>query len=191
MKEFALLAAAALLLGAASGSDNLVSPDPMAPHPSGVYILEDWLKPAKMLMIDAITIHQTRSRDSDKAFPASMPTTRFNSEIAGPHALIGTSEERPTFYFYFDAESRAFPDFFALIKFKVKKDRREAETGKFRFDSTKATVGMPFRYWQVKPSVYKVQPVQPLQKGEYGFLCLCSASKTDATASQVFDFSIQ
>jgi hypothetical protein len=128
--------------------------------------MADWLKPAQMLVIDAITTHQTRSEDTGRAFSGSRSSTRFSVEIPGFHASVQTSERRPTFYFHFDADNRMFPSFVSLIRFEAEKGTRNAATGSFTFNSTKASVGMPFTRWQVKSGADKVEPVQPIQKGE-------------------------
>jgi hypothetical protein len=98
-----------------------------------------------MLVIDAITTHQTRSEDTGRAFSGSRSSTRFSVEIPGSHVSVETSERRPTFYFYCDADNRIFPSSFSLIRFEVEKARRDAATGTFTFNSTKASAGMPFR----------------------------------------------
>jgi hypothetical protein len=197
---------------------SLESPDPKIPHPSGVYMLADWLKPAKMEVIDATTSNQTKSGGFlGYAFTGGLASMSFKTAIPNSHARIVTSEERPTFYFYFDQSSRSLsngahdgfwaagsvtsPAEFSLVRFDVKKDRREAKVGSFNITGAKSGVmdkdRIPFSYNQVGPGVYFVRPEQPLEKGEYGFLYSASTgggaglAGVGAMTSRIFDFSIQ
>lgn len=202
----------------ANAAASLDSPDPKAPHPSGVYMLGDWLKPAKMLVIDATTSNQTKSGGFlGYAFTGGLASMSFKTEIPNSHARVQTSEERPTFYFYFDQANRSLsnggngsfwvggavtsPAEFSLVRFDVKKDRREAKVGSFNITGAKSGVmdkdRIPFHYKLVEPGVYEVRPEQPLEKGEYGFLYSASTgggvglAGVGAMTSRIFDFSVQ
>src|SRR3546814_6026741 len=66
------------------------------------------------------------------------------------------------------------PNEFSLVRFKEKKNGREARVGSFNIAGAKAGVmdkdRIAFSYDKVGPGVFKVSPEQALAPGEYGFL---------------------
>ena len=193
------------------------SPDPKVPHPSGVYLLADWLEKPKMLQIDATTSNQTKTGNLlGYAFSGGMYSISFKAVIPRENARIATDANKPTFYFYFDQANRSLsssgsspffgagtvtsPAEFSLVKFDVKSGRREAKVGKFNIAGAKAGVmdkdRISFSYENVSPGVFQVRPDNNLVPGEYGSIYSASTgggigmAGMGAMSSRIFDFSI-
>lgn len=193
------------------------SPDPLVPHPSGVYVLADWLEEPKMLAIDATTSNQTKTSGFlGYALTSGIAPMSFKAVIPNEQARIRMDQSRPVFYFYFDEATASLsnragasfwnagavtsPAEFSLVAFKVKSNRREAKVGQFNMAGAKAGVmekdQIPFDYERVAAGVFKVVPQRDLPPGEYGFIYSTSTGSgpgmagMGATTSRIFDFSI-
>jgi len=195
---------------------SIDSADPMVPHPSGIYILADWLDDPKMIVIDATTSNQTKTGGFlGYALTGGIASMSFKTVIPNSAARVKSPVSRPVFYFYFDEANRSLsngagnfwqstsvtsPNEFSLVKFKVKKNRREAKVGKFNIAGAKSGVmdkdRIPFSYERVASGVFKVSSEQDLNPGEYGFLYSSSTgggigmAGVGATTAKIFDFSI-
>lgn len=200
---------------AAASSD---SPDPRVPHPSGIYLLGDWLPEPKMLSIDPTTSNQTKTGGFfGYMMTGGIASMSFNTVLPNAQARMVAGAARPTFYFYFDQASRSLstsgsaspwttgavtsPNEFSLVRFAIKKGRREAKVGKFNIGGAKAGVmdedRIPFEYTQITPGVYQVRPNVELRPGEYGFIYSVSTggggiglAGMGAQTSKIFDFSV-
>lgn len=194
------------------------SPDPRVPHPSGVYLLADWLAPPKMQVIDPTTSNQTKTGGFlGYALTGGIASMSFRTVVPNAHARTTTQQARPTFYFYFDQAGRSLsnggssaiwsagavtsPNEFSLVRFKVKDDRREARVGKFNIGGAKSGVmdedRIPMIYTAIVPGVYEVKPDRDLPVGEYGFIYSSSSggggiglAGVGAMTSRIFDFSV-
>ncbi len=192
------------------------SPDPMVPHPSGVYIATD----ARMVRIDPTTSNQSKTGGIlGYAFTGGIASLSIKAVIPNITARVRTGRARPTFYFYFDEATRGLsqaggaslwlsgpasaitsPNEFSLIRFDVKKDRRETRVGSMNLAGAKAGVmdkdRIPFDYEQVTPGVFKVTPSSDLPTGEYGFLYSVSAGAgpgmwgNGTGSARIFDFAV-
>lgn len=214
----------AAMLEAANGSSvsanatsSVDSPDPLVPHPSGIYMFADWLPEPKMTVIDATTSNQTKTGGMfGYLVTGGLASMSFKTVIPNKSARVKSDVYRPTFYFYFDQAQRNLsdsggggfwmagavtsPNEFSLIRFEIKKDSREAKVGKFNIGGAKAGVmdkdRIAFSYETIAPGVYKVTPDTDLPGGEYGFLYSTNTSGgpggagVGATTARVFDFSI-
>jgi hypothetical protein len=196
------------------------SPDPLVPHPSGIYLLADAAAPAKMVRIDATTANQTKTGGFlGYALTGGIASMSMKSVIPNMNARVIAGSPKPVFYFYFDEANRSLsggapsswlagpaspvtsPNEFSLVRFDVKKTRREARVGSFNIAGAKTGVmdkdRIGFDYDQVAPGVFRVTPQQPLTAGEYGFLYSMSAGSGPGMfgggvmTSRVFDFSIK
>ena len=192
------------------------SPDPMVPHPSGVYMATD----ARMVRIDPTTSNQSKTGGIlGYAFTGGIASLSIKAVIPNITARVRTGRARPTFYFYFDEATRGLsqaggaslwlsgpasaitsPNEFSLIRFDVKKDRRETRVGSMNLAGAKAGVmdkdRIPFDYDQVTPGVFKVTPSSDLPTGEYGFLYSVSAGAgpgmwgNGTGSARIFDFAV-
>ena len=203
---------------ATNQAGSVDSPDPLVPHPSGIYLLANWDQSPHMISIDASTSNQTKTGGFlGYALTGGLVSMSFKTVVPSPHARTVSNAHRPVFYFYFDQAgsslsnggSNSFwnagavtsPNEFSLVRFEVKKDHREAKVGKFNISGAKSGVmdkdRIPFTYTQVRPGVYKVVPEVDLPGGEFGFIYSAStggggigASGVGAMTSKIFDFSI-
>ena len=192
------------------------SPDPLVPHPSGVYLAND----ASMVRIDPTTSNQSKTGGIlGYAFTGGIASLSIKAVIPNITARVRTGRARPTFYFYFDEATRGLsqaggaslwlsgpasaitsPNEFSLIRFDVKKDRRETRVGSMNLAGAKAGVmdkdRIPFDYEQVTPGVFKVTPSADLPSGEYGFIYSVSAGAgpgmwgNGTGSARIFDFAI-
>ncbi|EZP72470.1 hypothetical protein BV96_01910 [Sphingomonas paucimobilis] len=197
------------------------SPDPLVPHPSGIYMLMDWLPQPKMARIDPTTSNQSKTGGIlGYAFTGGIASLSIKAVIPNTSARARTQRPRPTFYFYFDEATRGLsqtgapslwlagpataitsPNEFSLIRFDVKKDRRETRVGSMNLAGAKAGVmdkdRIAFDYEQVTPGVFKVTPTADLPAGEYGFLYSVSAGTgpgmwgSGTGSARIFDFAVQ
>jgi hypothetical protein len=193
------------------------SPDPLIPHPSGIYLLASWAEPPKMQVLDPTTSNQTKTGGFfGYAMTGGLASMSFKTVIPNSAARVKSTLTRPTFYFYFDQANRSLstdgqnaiwqsgtvtsPNEFSLVRFDVKKNSREAKVGKFNIGGAKAGVmdkdRIAFSYETVVPGVFKVTPDADLPAGEYGFLYSSTTgggvgmAGMGATTSKIFDFSI-
>lgn len=192
---------------------SLDSPDPKVPHASGIYLLADWLPEPKMVSINPTTSTQTKTGGFlGYALTGGIASMSFKAVVPGASARTESTVNQPTFYFYFDqsrsggsspvwnAGTVTSPNEFSLVRFDVKKDKREAKIGKFNIGGAKAGVmdkdRIPFTATEISPGVFEVRPDQPLAGGQYGFLVQTSTgggpgiSGAGAMAAKIFDFSI-
>jgi hypothetical protein len=194
------------------------SADPLVPHPSGIYLLADWLPQPKMMVIDPTTSNQTKTGGFlGYALTGGIASMSFNTVIPNANARTLSMARKPAFYFYFDQAGRSLssggnnfwqsgavtsPNEFSLVKFNVKKSSREAKVGKFNIGGAKSGVmdkdRIPFEYETVAPGVFKVFPSSELPIGEFGFIYSSTTGGgglggmgMGATTSKVFDFSIK
>ena len=200
----------------AAGSPD--SPDPLVPHPSGVYLLDNSSESSRMMSIDPSTSNQTKTGGFlGYALTGGIASMSFKTVVPNPQAKTVSKVVRPVFYFYFDQSNRSLsnggsnaiwmsgavtsPNEFSLVRFDVKKDHREAKVGKFNIAGAKSGVmdkdRIPFTYTLVMPGVYKVVPDADLKPGEYGFIYSASTgggglggAGVGAMTAKIFDFSI-
>lgn len=196
-------------------SDN---PDPTVPHFPGVYMLNANGAAPRMEVINATTSNQTRSGGFlGYALTAGLAPMSFKTTIPNRNARINTADLRPKFYFYFDqavnslsngardsfwgAGAVTSPAEFSLVRFDVRRDRREAQVGRFSLiggarQGVMTEDQIPFDYITISPGVFEVRPTADLEPGEYGFIYSAStgggpgASGVGAMTSRIFDFSI-
>ena len=197
---------------------SIDSPDPMVPHATGVYLLADWQAEPKMIAIDATTSNQTKTGGFlGYALTGGIASMSFKTVIPNNSARVDSMAPRPKFYFYFDQSDSSLsggareafwmagavtsPAEFSLVRFSVKKDRREAKVGQFNITGAKSGVmekdQIPFDYKRLAPGVFEVVPQLEMEPGEYGFIYSSStgggpgAAGVGSMTSRIFDFSIQ
>lgn len=175
------------------------SPDPMVPHPSGIYLAG----PTKMTRIESTTTRQARTSGMfGYMLTSGLSGMRVKAAVNGPRAQLSTSEPRPVFYFYFDQAAQGLgaaggavtsPNEFSLTRFETKADKREAVVGSVSLGGAKSGLRdkdqRGFTANQIAPGVYKIVPNDPLTPGEYGFISGIVGAGANATF-RVFDFTV-
>jgi hypothetical protein len=175
------------------------SPDPMVPHPSGMYLAGA----EKMTRIESTTTRQARTSGMfGYLLTSGLSGMRVKAAINGPKARVATSETLPVFFFYFDQAAQGLgatggavtsPNEFSLTRFETKPDKREAVVGSVSIGGAKSGLRdkdqREFRAEQIAPGVYKVVPTVALVPGEYGFVSGVVGSGANATF-RVFDFTV-
>lgn len=179
---------------------SLDSPDPLVPHPSGIYLSG----PEKMTRIESTTTRQARTSGLfGYALTGGLASLKVKAAVNGPSATVVATGKNPVFYFYFDQTAQGLgaaggsvtsPNEFSLINFETKKDKREAVIGSASIGGAKTGLRdkdqIDFTSEQIAPGTYKVSPVTALKPGEYGFVSGIVGSGNNATF-RVFDFGIR
>lgn len=217
----AMIEAGAQGITSARAAMSADSPDPLVPHPSGIYMLVEGIGPARMARIDPTISNQSKTGGIlGYAFTGGIASLSIKAVIPNVSARVASDKARPTFYFYFDAASRGLsqgdaaspwlagaaasitsPNEFSLVQFDVKKDRRETRVGSMNLAGAKSGVmdkdRIAFDYEQLAPGVFRVSPTTELPAGEYGFLYSVSAGagpgiwSSGTGSARIFDFSVR
>lgn len=186
------------------------SPDPMVPHPAGVYLLTS--EPtAKMIRMDATVSNQAKTGGVfGAALTGGLSSISIKAVIQGDMARVSAHNSMPTFYFFFDASNSSAgqagtwqsgdravvtsPAEFSLVELRQKDRRREARVGSANVAGTKTGVmdkdRIEFTYDPVRLGVYRVTPKAPLKPGEYGFLYGIGGAGGALTA-RIYDFGVR
>jgi hypothetical protein len=189
------------------------SVDPKLPHASGVYVLADWLSPAKMVRLDSTTANQARTSNFfGAALSGGLAPLKIKTAVPNPTSKVKVRAARPTFYFYMDqananggigalyfsslGASVTSPSEFSIVRFAVKKGLREVTTGKAAaFAGQKFGLvdkdKVLFTTSDVSPGVFKVALNTDMPKGEYGFVYSTGGGIGGGAVSRVFDFTIE
>jgi hypothetical protein len=183
------------------------SPDPMAPHSPGIYLL-DARGAGQMLRMDATVSNQTKTSNIlGYALTAGLlSSAKVKTVIPNATARVHAADSRPVFYFFFNQSNTlaslgdfssgftaaaSSPNEFSLIHLDKKKDHREAVIGSVAFASLKSGISdkarIAFSYDEIAPGIFKVTPSANLPAGEYGFVYSVSGSDKSA---RIFDFAV-
>ncbi len=190
---------------------SMDSPDPMTPHPSGVYLLNGGDMP-RMQRIDATVTNQAKTGGIlGYALTGGIASMSIKASIQNESARAKVQERRPAFYFFFDesnpdmVQSSSWlagstsvvtsPNEFTLVRLTKKAGRREARVGSMNIAGGKTGVmdkdRIPFQYEMVRPGVFKVAPDIDLSAGEYGFISsVAGGGQAGAMTARIFDFSV-
>jgi len=191
---------------------SMDSPDPMVPHPSGVYLYADTGAALKMQRIDATVTNQAKTGGIfGYALTGGLASMSVKAAIQNDSARNKTISKRPVFYFFFDESNPdsssastwlsgttsvvTSPNEFSLIRLMKKSGRREARVGSINIGGAKTGVmdqdRVAFHYEMVRPGVFKVSPDKDLAIGEYGFLSsFAGGGQAGAMTARIFDFSV-
>ncbi len=189
------------------------SVDPKLPHASGVYVVADWLAPAKMIRLDSTTATQARTSNFfGAALTSGLSPLKIKTAVPNPSSKIKVRTARPIFYFYMDqanansgigslyfsslGASVTSPSEFNIVRFAVKKGLREVTTGKATaFGGQKFGLvdkdKIVFATSDVLPGVFKVTLNVDMPKGEYGFVYSTGGGIGGGAVSRVFDFTVE
>jgi hypothetical protein len=192
---------------------SMDSPDPMVPHPAGVYFLNERSADHKMVRMDATVTNQAKTGGVfGYALTGGLASMSVKATIQNESARVKTSA-RPYFYFFFDesnaADGRAAgtwlagtaatvstPSEFTLIRLMRKDGRREARVGSVNIGGAKTGVmdkdRLAFDYKMIRPGVFKAKAANELPPGEYGFIyAIGGAGAGGAMTARIFDFSVE
>ncbi len=187
------------------------SPDPMAGHPAGVYLLSNTAQ--KMQRIDPTVSNQAKTGGIlGYALTGGIASLSVKASIQNETARVHANETLPTFYFFFDESNPSLavantawaagnaatvtsPAEFTLIRLTKKQGRREARVGTANIGGAKTGVmdkeRISFGYELVRPGVFRVKPDAALAAGEYGFIySIVGGGTGGAVTARIFDFSI-
>jgi hypothetical protein len=192
---------------------STTSPDPLVPHPTGVYLLQDWLPEPAMQRIDPTVSNQAKTGGFlGYAFTGGLASLSVKAVIPNPTARVHASASKPTFFLFFDesnpgtasggswlagtATTITSPNELTLVRLVAKNGRREARVGSVNIAGAKTGVmdrdQLAFDYEAVRPGVYKVTPRVVLSPGEYGFIYSLTGGATGgAITARIFDFSVK
>lgn len=191
---------------------SMDSPDPMVPHPAGLYLLTQANAEERMKRIDATVSNQAKTGGIfGYALTGGIASMSVKAAIQNDTAKTKASSKQPVFYFFFDESNpgtqqasgwlsgstqvATSPSEFTLVKLTRKKGRREARVGSMNIAGAKTGVmdsdRIAFDYEMVRPGVHKVSPKQPLEAGEYGFIqSITGGGAGGALTARIFDFSV-
>lgn len=203
----------AALMSSESGAPkfSVDSPDPMVPHPSGVYLLSG-MNGASMQRIDPTVSDQAKTGGIwGYALTGGIASMSVKASIQNEHARSLSATQTPTFYMFFDESNPgtpassvwqgnqavvSSPGEFSLVRFTEKQGHREARVGSMNIGGAKSGVmdkdRIAFDYQVVRPGVYRIAISKPLDKGEYGFIYAITGGggRMGAMSARVFDFSV-
>lgn len=187
------------------------SPDPMVPHPAGTYLLKGQGAGARMVKMNPTASNQVKTGGIwGSVLTGGIASVSVKAVIPGETASVKAGPT-PTFFFFFDGANASSgadawasgantvvtsPAEFSLVELKRKDERREARVGSRNLGGTKAGVmdsdRVDFSSAEVRPGVFRVTPVEPLKRGEYGFLLpLSGGAGGGVLTARIFDFSVE
>ncbi|WP_254305741.1 hypothetical protein [Sphingopyxis sp. BSNA05] len=83
------------------------SPDPMVPHPEGVYLLDDTEEVAKMVRIDSTISNQAKTGGMfGYALTGGLASVSVKASIPNETARVGISSQTPVFYMFLTSPTR-------------------------------------------------------------------------------------
>lgn len=189
---------------------SMTSPDPMVPHPAGVYLMTGEGQLAQMHRMDSTVSSQAKTGGVfGYALTGGLASASVKVAIPNEHAKVKTHND-PVFYFFFDQALDASaantwnngantavnsPAEFSLVRLKEKHNRREARVGSLNIAGAKTGVmdkdRVHFNYTMVRPGVYRVEADGVTEPGEYGFIySLGGGGTAGAMNAHIIDFSV-
>jgi len=180
--------------------------DPMSKHNYGIYLYEETDGGRKMTALKPTVSAQNRTGGlftSSLTYGIGKVKTKTN--LPGRNAALQLQSTSPTFYFYLDITSGGLntasgvpsdPNEFTLVNFNQRSDNREVTIGKSNAFGAKG--GLSDEYvvkvtaQDMGNGIFKVTPVSPLKKGEYGFMLVNSGNSNTAAGvgAKFFDFGV-
>ncbi len=181
--------------------------DPMSKHSYGVYLYQEIDGKKKMTQIQPSMSGQNRTGGAFTASitPFGLGKVKTKTNLPGRSAALQIQETSPVFYFYLDASSGGLntssgipssPNEFTLVRFNQRSDNREVTIAKSNSWGGKGGLSDEYvvglKAEDLGNGVFKITPVSPLKKGEYGFYLLNSGNANTAAGvgSKFFDFGV-
>ena len=189
---------------------SLDSPDPMVPHPAGLYVLQAENNLSRMQRMEPTVTNQAKTGGIfGYALTGGLASMSIKAAIQNDTSRVPTSR-RPKFYF-FSAESNGdsssawasgantvinSPAELSLLRLTKKQGRREARVGSMNIGGTKTGVmdkdRVEFVHSAVRPGVFIMEPNADLEPGEYGFIySLGGGGAGGAMTARIFDFTVR
>lgn len=193
---------------------SLDAADPAVPHPSGVYVLQNWLSEPKMKRIDPTATSQAKTGGIlGYALTSGIASMSIKAAVQNETSRTAVQARKPVFFMFFDesnpdnavatsswasgsASTISSPNELTLIGLEKKKGRREARVGSMNIAGAKVGVmdkdRVEFEFEMVRPGVYKISPKSELAPGEYGFIFSLTSGggANGAMTARIFDFTI-
>jgi hypothetical protein len=173
--------------------------DPNSPHDPGIYMYAKGPNGMELTMLESSVYSSGKTGGMfSSVLTYGIAKVKMKAVIQGAHSNIQTSDSGVLFYFYFEENGKSFggsttPNEFNLLRFDVKSNSREAQTGSANaFGATTGTdvnAATGFAYKKIRPGIYQVTPAGRLTPGEYCFLPAGGQAGT-AAASRLFAFGI-
>lgn len=189
---------------------SLDSPDPMIPHPAGLYAFHAGDGPPRMQRMEATVSNQAKTGGIfGYALTGGLASMSVKAAIQNETSRVPVSS-KPRFYF-FSAESNGdsgsawasgtnttvnSPAELTLVRLTKKDGRREARVGSMNIGGAKTGVmdkdRIAFTHAAVRPGVFVVESSVNLQPGEYGFIySLAGGGANGAMTARIFDFTVR
>jgi hypothetical protein len=190
---------------ATAGSDD--PNDPMAKHGYGIYLYEENDGVRKMTQLQPNVSAQNRTGGGFTAAvtPFGLGKVKTKANLPGRTANLQLTSTSPVFYFYLDVSSGGLntasgipstPNEFTLVRFNQRSDNREVTISKQNSWGGKGGLSDEYvvglKAEDLGNGIFRVTPVAPLKKGEYGFYLVNSGNSNvnAGIGSKFFDFGI-
>lgn len=189
---------------------SLDSPNPMVPHPTGFYLLQE-SAPVRMQRMEATVTNQAKTGGIiGYALTGGIASMSVKAAIQNETSRVPVSS-MPKFYFFSGEASGDnggawasgqntvvnSPAELTLVRLTKKDGRREARVGSMNIGGAKSGVmdkdRIAFVHTAVRSGVFLVQPQTALPTGEYGFLYSLSGNggTGGAMTARIFDFTVR
>jgi len=189
---------------------SLDSPDPMIPHPAGLYAFQADGAAARMQRMEPTVTNQAKTGGIlGYAFTGGIASMSIKAAIQNETSRVPVAA-KPRFYF-FASESNGndgtawasgtntvvnSPAELTLIQLARKDGRREARVGSMNIGGAKTGVmdkdRIVFSHTAVRPGVFEITVDAPLKPGEYGFIySLAGGGAGGAMTARIFDFTVR
>lgn len=189
---------------------SLDSPDPMIPHPAGLYVLNAGDGASRMQRMEPTVTNQAKTGGIfGYALTGGLASMSIKAAIQNETSKVPTAT-KPKFYF-FSAESNGdgssawasgtntvvnSPAELTLVRLMKKEGRREARVGSANIGGAKTGVmdkdRIEFSHSAVRPGVFVMEPNANLAPGEYGFIySLAGGGAAGAMTARIFDFTVR
>jgi hypothetical protein len=189
---------------------SLDSPNPMVPHPTGFYVLQD-SAPVRMQRMEATVTNQAKTGGIlGYALTGGIASMSVKAAIQNETSRVPVGS-MPKFYFFSGEASGDnagawasglntvvnSPAELTLVRLMKKDGRREARVGSMNIGGAKSGVmdkdRIAFVHTAVRPGVFLVQPQTALPAGEYGFIYSLAGSggTGGAMTARIFDFTVR
>lgn len=188
---------------------SLDSPNPMVPHPTGFYALQE-TAPVRMQRMEATVTNQAKTGGIiGYALTGGIASMSVKAAIQNETSRVPVGS-MPKFYFFSGEASGDSgsawasgmntvvnsPAELTLVRLTKKDGRREARVGSMNIGGAKSGVmdkdRISFVHTAVRPGVFLVQPQVALIPGEYGFIySLAGGGTNGAMTARIFDFTVR